>query len=394
LGVKDLEDVKKLSMLRSQIDGTPIGRVATAVFPTVGPEDRVSDALSAMRSSGFQEIPVTDGGAYLGMVSYGTILKKKSVMPDAKVKSVMKSLPTLSADTEVTRAAEHMVSTNSRQLAVLSGKKPVGVVSRRGLTGIAAGINALKDIKVWEIMSSPVESVGANGMLEDALEIMRALDIRTVPVVDSANRPVGIVGMKEIIENNWKTDAKSIGDLHKSPRVHISVDSVCVRSVTTLDWEDSVEDAANAMKEKNISTIPVTDGGELVGIITEYDIIQLISACRAGESMFVQISGLEDEDKPYAESMYADIESEVSKISKIYRPESLIIHVSRHNEDGERKKYTLSAKFFINGWTINSKEVGWDLVKANNDLVKKLGEMIVSRKDSTVSYRKHRKAAA
>ncbi|MDR3282914.1 MAG: CBS domain-containing protein, partial [Candidatus Methanoplasma sp.] len=384
MGIKDLENGKKLSILRSQIDGTGVDQILITEFPTVGPEDRVADALALMRSSGFQEIPIVDGGNYAGMVSYGSILRKKSVTPDTKVKNLVRNLPTLTKDTDITKIAEHLVANNCRQLAVLNGRKVAGVVSRRGLTTIAAGTKALKDIKVWEIMTSPVEAVNVNAMLDDALEIMRGLDIRTVPVVNDANVPVGIVGMKEIIENNWKNDAKGLGDLSKASKAHITVESVCAGSVITLDWEDSLEDAAHLMNDKRVSTLPVLDGKELVGVITEYDIVQLISACRERDALFVQISGLDEEDKPYADSMYADIEAEVSKISKIYKPESLTIHVSRYNEEGDRKKYSLSAKFFINGWTITSKEVGWDLIKVNNDLIKKLGDTIVNRKDSSV----------
>jgi CBS domain-containing protein len=394
LGVKDLEDMKKLSILRSQIDGITVNEILINDFPTIGPEDRVSDALSLMHESGFQEIPIVDGGSYAGMISYGSILRKKSLSPDAKVKNVVRNLPTLTKETEITKIAELMVSNNCRQLAVLNGKKVIGIVSRRGLTTIAARMKALKDIKTWEIMTSPVESVNDNGMLDDALDIMRNLDIRTVPVVNSANIPVGIVGMKEVIENHWKSNSKGLGDFQKSSKAHLTVESVCTRSVLTVDWESNLEEASAILNEKHISTLPVVDDGELVGILTEYDIVQLISACRERDALFVQISGLDDEDKDYAPAMYADIESEIQKISKIHKPESLIIHVSRYNETGERKKYSLSAKFFINGTTINSKEVGWDLVKANNDLIKKIGELVVNKKDSTVSFRKRRKITA
>lgn len=391
MGVKDLEDLKKLSMIRSQIDGITVAEIMIDEFPTVSSDDRVADALSKMRDTKYQEIPVVDEGVYVGMISYGSILKKKSLTLDTKVKGLISNLPTLSTEVEATRIAELMVTNNCRQLPVVNGKKIVGIVSRRGMTGIAAKIKALSDIKVWEIMTTPVESVGRNDMLNDALGIMRRLDIRTVPIVDERDSVVGIVGMKEIIDNHWKTDDKVLGEYDKGMKSQIAIESVCVTAVKTVEWEDDMEVAAKLMEKYGISTLPVVDEGELVGILTEYDIVELLSACRERDVLYVQISGLDENDKTYAEAMYADIGEELTKISKIYKPESLTIHVAKYNAEGDRAKYSLTGKLFINGKTVNCKEVGWDIIQTNNDLIKKIGIQVKDMKDSTVTFKRRRK---
>ncbi|MCL2296032.1 MAG: CBS domain-containing protein [Methanomassiliicoccaceae archaeon] len=364
-------------------------------FPTIGPEDRVAEALSKMRESRFQEIPIIENGNYAGVISYGSILRKGSTAPDTKVKNLVRNLPTVSLDTEITKIAEHIVANNCRQLAVLNGKKIIGMVSRSGLTRVAARIKILRDIKVWEIMTTPVEYVSENAMLDDALEIMRKLDIMTVPVVDSKMSIVGVVGMKEVIDNHWKIDTKSFGDFKKSSKAQISIGSVYTGAVRTIDWDETLGAAASLMEEHNFSTLPVIEGKELVGVLTEFDIVELISACRERESLFVQISGLDDEDKFYADAMYADIETEMTRISKIYKPESLTIHISKYNEEvgkeGGRKKYSLSGRLFIHGTVLDLKEVGWDIVKANSDLMKKMGQQVTEMKDSNVSFRKRKK---
>jgi len=391
MGVEDLEDLKKLSILRSQLSGITVRDIMTADFPTVGLEDRVAEALSKMRDSGFQEIPIVENGNYAGMVSYGSILRKGSVTPDTKVKNLVRNLPTVSLDTDITKVAEHVIANNCRQLAALNGKKVIGIVSRGGLTKVAVRMKILKDIRVWEIMTAPVEYVKDDGMLDDALEVMKRLDIRTVPVVNSGMVPVGIVGMKEIIDTHWKTDSKSFGDFQKSSKAQITIESVCTSAIKTVKWDDTLGSAVSVMEEYGISTLPVTEDDKLIGILTEYDIVELISACRERDALFVQISGLDDEDKFYADAMYADIEAEMARISKIYKPESLTIYISRYNEGGERKKYSLTARLFIHGTVIDLKEVGWDLVKANNDLMKKIGREVIEMKDSKVTFRKRKK---
>lgn len=391
MGVKDLEDLKKLSMLRSQIDGISVESIMSADFPTVSVDDRIADALAVMKQSNYQDVPVVDGSEFVGMVSYASILRKKSVTLDAKVRNLVRNLPTVSKDMEITKVAEMMVSSNCRQLPILNGKKVVGVIERNRLIDIARDIRALKEIRVWEIMSNPVESVKANDLMDDALELMIREDYRTIPVVNDANNVTGIVGMREIIDNNWKKENKTIGDLEKSARSQITVESIATTSAKTIAWDADVAEAVDIMVENRFSTLPVLEGKELVGIITEYDILELISACRERDMLFVQISGLEDDEKDYTDAIYADIESMVNKVSKIYKPESFTMHVSRYNDVGGNPKYSISARLFINGTAIISKEVGWDLTKTAGDLISKMEDQVINMKDSKVTFRKRKK---
>ena len=391
MGVKDLEDLKKLAMLRSQIDGISVQKIMSTEFPTVSSDDRIADVLSIMRESKNQDISVVDGGEYVGMVSYASILRKKSVTLDAKVKNFVKKLPSVTVDMQITKIAEMMVSTNCRQLPIVTGKKVTGIIDRNRLIEIVRDIKALKEIRVWEIMSNPVESVKVNDLMDDALDLMIREDYRTIPVVNDANGLVGIIGMREIIDNNWKKDNKTIGDLEKSSRSQITVESIALTSVKTINWDDDVAMAVDVMAENNISTLPVMEGKELVGVITEYDIIELLSACRERDMMFVQISGLDDNEKEATDAIYADIEEMVKKVSKIYKPESLTMHVSRYNDSGGNFKYSISARLFINGSAVMGKEVGWDLVKTCSDLINKLEDSVIEMKDSKVTFRKRKK---
>lgn len=391
MGVKDLQDLKKISILRSQIDGKKINDILITDFPTVGPEDHIAHALAVMRDTGYQDVPVVENGNYLGMISYGTVLKKKSITFDSKVKNHMKNLHVVADNTEITELAEIMVVNNYRQLPVLNKhKKVVGILSRSGLIDIAADIKAFNEIKVWEIMTSPVESVKGSDLLEGAMDIMRNLDIRTVPVVDTSNRVVGIVGMKEIIDHNWKKkERKTVGDLSgTNEQTSLTVDIVCATAPKTVDWNDSLGAAVKLMKDNNISTLPITEEGELIGIITQFDIIELISACRDREMLFIEISGLDEKDKMRSDLIYDKIKEEIGRISKIEKPQSLIIHVTKYNDAGDNNKYSLSARMVFDGRVISAKQVDWDLLKAADDLMKKIAKDVVTLKESRVTMRK------
>ena len=391
MGVKDLEDLKKLSMLRSQIDCISVEKIMSTDFPTIDSDSTIANALSVMKESKYQDLPVIEDGNYVGVVTYSVILRKKSVSLDAKVKNIIRNIQTATVDLEITKIAEMFISNNCRQIPVVNGKKVIGVIMRNRVIDIVRDIKALKEIKVWEIMTTPVEAVKQNDLMDDALDLMIREDIRTLPVIDTTDRVVGVVGMREIIDNNWKKDSKTIGDLAKSSRSQITVESISTTSAKTIDWDSDVADAVDLMVNNGFSTLPVIEGGTLVGVITEYDVLELISACRERDMLFVQISGLEDDEKDYADAIYKDIENMVAKISKIYKPESLTIHVSRYNETGGNPKYSITARLFIKGTVVMMKEVGYDLSKTMSDLIKKLEAAVIDMKDSKVSFRNRRK---
>ncbi len=393
MGVKDLQDLKKISMLRSQIESKKIEEIMDEDFPTVKAGDKVMDALKIMRETGFQDVPVIEDGEYIGTISYGAVLKKKNVGLDSKVENFVKTPPVATKESSITEVADLMIVNNTRQVPVVSSnkKKVIGVVGRNQLIDVVAGIRAFNEIKVWEIMTTPVESVDDTAMLSDALDIMRDLDIRTVPVVNSAGEVAGIVGMKEVIDNNWKDDSRTIGDISgKNKKASVTVESVCKSAVSTVDWDDSIGDAVKLMSENKFSTLPVTENGELVGILTQFDIVELISACRERDYLFVQISGLDDVDKPLTAALYDEIGKEVEKIKKMGIPESLFINVAKYNEKGDRNKYSVSGKLIFNGRTISVKQVDWDLIKTVSDLMKKITAAVVDLKDTTTTFRKRK----
>lgn len=53
----------------------------------------------------------------------------------------------------------------------------------------------------------------------------------------------------------------------------ITARDIMTTDVVTVDPETSVKEAANLMSEKGISGLPVVQNGELVGIVTENDLI-------------------------------------------------------------------------------------------------------------------------
>lgn len=386
---KELQDPDRLSKLRTETASVLAGDLMIGDFPTVTSDARISDVLSVMKSTGYQDIPVVDDGEYTGMVSYSFILRKRSATLDSKVRGSVRNPATLSKTSTIAAVAEMMISTRSRQLPVLEGKKIIGLVSRRSIVSEVLESGVLDGIKVHEIMSNPVVHVKSNDLLDTAVQKMIGGDYRTLPVVGSDGKVSGVIGMKEIIDSNWKA-SRTIGDLQKVSAGSKIVENVATTSAVTVDWGDGLSDAAEIMVEKGFSSLPVVDATGLVGIVTEFDITELISASRERESMYVQISGLEDDDKSAVDAIYEDIGNIVKKISKIYTPESMTMHVGRYNDDGDTAKYTVTGRLYINGKVISAKAVQWDLLDAVNEVLRNMEAAVIDMKDSVVSSRRRK----
>jgi CBS domain-containing protein len=208
-------------------------------------------------------------------------------------------------------------------------------------------------------------------------------------VVGSNDKVIGVVGMKEIIDSNWKA-SRTVGDLQKVSAGSTIVETVCTTHAVTVDWGDSLADATDLMVSNGFSSLPVVDSSGLVGIVTEFDITELISASRDRDQMYVQISGLEDDDKDAIDAIYKDIEAMVVKVSKIYRPESITMHVGRYNDNGGNYKYSISARLYINGKVVPAKVVEWDLLDAVSGVLRNMEAAVVDMKDSVVSSRRRK----
>jgi acetoin utilization protein AcuB len=70
----------------------------------------------------------------------------------------------------------------------------------------------------------------------------------------------------------------------------VTVDEIMSAPVITVDAADDVTDAARMMLEDRVGSLPVTEGGRLVGIITETDLLREI--CRADPACSPEVTDI------------------------------------------------------------------------------------------------------
>lgn len=120
-----------------------------------------------------------------------------------------------------------------------------------------------RHIPVSQIMTKHVVTIDINGSASDAARRMMEHNVGSVIVVKK-NEPVGIVTERDLVREVVATDTRPvemrIARLMKSPLITISPDS-------------SLIDVARKMVKMNIRRLPVVGEGELLGIVTDTDVI-------------------------------------------------------------------------------------------------------------------------
>lgn len=108
-------------------------------------------------------------------------------------------LVSVTPDALVSTAAARMAECRVGSCLVMDGEKPGGVITEQDLIRkvVAAGKNPM-EIPVSDIMSSPVITLGTDGTVGDAAELMVRHNIRRI-VVEENDQAVGIVSARDVL---------------------------------------------------------------------------------------------------------------------------------------------------------------------------------------------------
>ena len=125
-----------------------------------------------------------------------------------------------------------------------------------------------------EIMTPGAVCIGENETLADAARKMRELNVGSLPICGEDNRLKGMVTDRDIVvrciaEGGDPTTVRA-GELGQGKPVTIGAD-------------DSIEEALKTMKEHQVRRLPVIDGHDLVGIVSQADVARNVDPSRVGE---------------------------------------------------------------------------------------------------------------
>jgi CBS domain-containing protein len=133
-------------------------------------------------------------------------------------------------------------------------------------------------MKVEDIMTKRLEIIGADASIYDAIEKMIDKRIRSLLVKPRDEKDIyGVITVRDIVYKalggNLDLNKTKVGDITSKPLV-------------SIDKGMDVEYAVNLMTKFNITRVFISEGKEIVGIISLLDVMsaELIKKAREGHS--------------------------------------------------------------------------------------------------------------
>lgn len=173
--------------------------------------------------------------------------------------------------------------------------------------------------KLHEIMSRPVETCSPDATVKDVAYKMAELGIAAVVVCDENNRMTGIITERDLVRKVLAKDA--VECLKNSTANDIMTIDPFFMTPDTYMYE-----AATFMLGHNIRHLPILDGDELVGIVSQQDLMKF----RSQKSMLL----VGNANEALSISELKDIRSEIVNVARV-----LLIENRSHVETMEILSY-------------------------------------------------------
>ncbi|TLZ77416.1 MAG: CBS domain-containing protein [Methanobacteriota archaeon] len=382
-------------MKRNRVQDLPVSAYMSTDLVTATPDDTLGDVLGKMKSNDVHELPVLERKKLAGVVTMRELMRRRNLPPTTKVSNVLEIAPEITPDTALPEAAEKMISAGFRAVPVVKGKSLIGIVSRSDIVRALVDTRAVEGVAVREFMTPNPQCVAEDDTVEHAVQIMRSLGERSVPVVDKNRHLKGVVGLKDVVELFARPKVREhYGErAGREEKVGLEVKGVMRYPPYTVGPDADVHHAAELMAKNHISSIIVTENDEPVGIITTQDLMQFLAGLRERQQLFVEIGGLEDDPKDTYDEIYDIVQKEMRRIAPLVEPRTLAIHLQKYKPEGDRWKYSLRARFTTAHRIYYAHHFDWDLHVALTGLLETLYKRIVKEKERKVTERKRHHSA-
>ncbi len=126
------------------------------------------------------------------------------------------------------------------------------------------------NLLVEEFMSKDLITVHKDDLLEYALSLMEWNDLDFLPVEDSQGHLYGIITSKAIVQF-MSSNSMMENDLENTA----TVESVMTVNLLTVGPSTSITDVISIMQDNVLKVLPVVKNGELVGVISEENFVDM-----------------------------------------------------------------------------------------------------------------------
>ena len=235
----------------------------------VGPDQTMAMAATLMADDALSSLVVVENGNVTGIITEKDFLEKvvakgKCAL-DVKVRDIMSSpVITISPQETVFEAGQVVEEKRVKRLPVVDGAKLVGIVTQTDLIRVLTSYGMWADVA--EIMNKNVASIQRNESVAEAASTMASRGISGIVVMD-AERVAGIVTERDVL--------KKVIAANRDPAA-VKMEEIMSTPVESVPPHFAIFTASRIMDRTNIRRLVVEDNGWLCGIVTQTDIFRAI----------------------------------------------------------------------------------------------------------------------
>jgi CBS domain-containing protein len=256
-------------------------------------KESVFDAALLMQKRNFRHLPViTEDGKIVGIISAQDVMN--TLAPELSHETsrvrIVESLQIpvekiMALNPIVVEKGDGLAEVVKKMIANSVGAIPVidemrvvkGIVTVRDLVGLLGKGSEPMGVKVSEIMSTKVATIGPDSTMTEAVGLMSDLKVRRLPVVLRSGEILGMISNKDILRlfPRLRTEESPFNE---------NISEHMTREVITADPEDDVRLVASRMQIFNVGGLAVEgEETQLAGLVTERDLVKRLSEVRSVE---------------------------------------------------------------------------------------------------------------
>lgn len=133
---------------------------------------------------------------------------------------------------------------------------------------------------VHDVMTRRPQTVSPSTHVSRALQLLDAVGITSMPVVDAQQRVIGVVSEADLVREAVLPDprARLLPDTEPRPEPPVVVEEVMSRHPVTVRRETDVAEAVELMTSTTVKSLPVVDDrGRVVGVVSRRDVVHALA---------------------------------------------------------------------------------------------------------------------
>ncbi|NQT03401.1 MAG: CBS domain-containing protein [Planctomycetes bacterium] len=246
-----------------------VGDIMTEDVATVCPGISVVAATKVMSDKHISCVIVSDNGDLSGIITETDLLKRAVANGNdfrkMKIEQVMSSpVCSLPRNLSVLDASRIMETENIRRLVVLEDERLVGIITQTDVVRALSSYSMWKNVE--ELMTSDVAAIASSVSVKEAAEVMASRDISCLVAMEN-NTIAGIFTERDLL--------KRVIALKRNPAETI-LKNVMSSPVLSAPSNYSVSSASKMMEKMKIRRLLVMDDQNLLGVVTQTDILKAI----------------------------------------------------------------------------------------------------------------------